>query len=472
MSNRQLSIAVRRAPKSMGTTSSSRHSSRELKPEEVNKALNGVLDTIERYLTWQRTTAEPFNERIKLRLREAIEARKAKVLKDRNSVANLGFKLKGRADAPKTYVAPVVRKKIVPTIPKAATQAPFKPEPMLDDQTYSEILKIIENMTLVMERSPRAFATMREEDIRQHFLVQLNGQYEGDRDRRDLQLRGQDRHPHPPRRAQHLHRRVQVLERAEKLTETIDQLLGYTSWRDTKTAIFIFCRNRDFSGVLKSIQETTEAHPHKKRGPTKDGDTRLQVHFWQPRGPQPRGVPDNHGIQCPEHLKRRSRHYGRRCSACRTSTSNSPIQVEGFALVPTDDFRIEAIKKKQPRLRSFLKRFRTEFGDAVEPSTIIWRKDKPDSYRSIRRHIRLSRSHLDVCHSPELGRDHRFGHVHGPMYSDTFAVYPWMVDNRGEGLITQTPRFWPTMKLSGSVDRRWPRSPFISSTGATSICCC
>jgi len=84
-----------------------------------------VLDVIERYLTWQRATAEPFNERIKGCLREAIEARKAKVLKDRNSVANLGFKLKGRADAPKTYVAPVVRKKIVPTIPKPRRTFPF-----------------------------------------------------------------------------------------------------------------------------------------------------------------------------------------------------------------------------------------------------------------------------------------------------------------------------------------------------------
>jgi hypothetical protein len=27
----------------------------------------------------------------------------------------------------------------------------------------------------------------------------------------------------------------------------------------------------------------------------------------------------------------------------------------------------------------------------------------------------------------------------GAMYSDAFAVYPWMVDNRGEGLITRTP---------------------------------
>jgi len=33
-------------------------------------------------------------------------------------------------------------------------------------------------MALVMERSPKAFSEMDEESIRQHFLVQLNGQYE------------------------------------------------------------------------------------------------------------------------------------------------------------------------------------------------------------------------------------------------------------------------------------------------------
>jgi hypothetical protein len=116
-----------------------------------------------------------------------------------------------------------------------------------------------------------------------------------------------------------------------------------------------------------------------------------------------------------------------------------PIQVEGFALVPADDFRIEAIKKKQPRLGSFLKRFKTEFGDAVEPSTIIWRKDKPDTYRSISA-ISGFRDLVSMSVIPlSWAKTHRFGHVQGPMYSGTFAVYPWMVDNRGEGLITQTP---------------------------------
>ena len=34
-------------------------------------------------------------------------------------------------------------------------------------------------MTHVMERSPSAFATADEETLRQHFLVQLNGHFEG-----------------------------------------------------------------------------------------------------------------------------------------------------------------------------------------------------------------------------------------------------------------------------------------------------
>ena len=34
-------------------------------------------------------------------------------------------------------------------------------------------------MAQVMERSPSAFSTMDEESLRSHFLVQLNGHYEG-----------------------------------------------------------------------------------------------------------------------------------------------------------------------------------------------------------------------------------------------------------------------------------------------------
>ena len=47
--------------------------------------------------------------------------------------------------------------------------------------------------------------------------------------------------------------------------ETIDQLLGYSSWRDTKTAILVFNKNKDTSKVLETIKAATEAHANYKR---------------------------------------------------------------------------------------------------------------------------------------------------------------------------------------------------------------
>src|SRR5262249_5480395 len=155
--------------------------------------------------------------------------------------------LKRRLDAQKTYVVPVTRKKVATTAPRPVTVQPFKPEPALDEAHYQDILGIMHNMTLVMERSPTAFQSMGEEDIRQHFLVQLNSQFEGSatgetfnyQGKTDILIRVDGRN-------------VFIAEckfwgGPKAFLETINQLLGYLSWRDTKTAVVIFNRNRDFS---------------------------------------------------------------------------------------------------------------------------------------------------------------------------------------------------------------------------------
>jgi hypothetical protein len=238
-----------------------------------------TLDHIEQYLGWLRSSAESLNASLPAIARNAVEARKAKVLKDRNSVANLGFKIKSRLDAPKTFVAPVTRKKIVPIPAPTKSGEAYKPEPTLDEDTYSQILKIIESMTDVMERSPSAFVGMGEEALRQHFLVQLNGQFEGAATGETFNFIG----------------KTDILIRVEgknifiaeckfwggekAYLETIDQLLGYLSWRDTKAAVIVFNRNKGFSAVLKTMLEATEKHAHKKRGPVKQSETRYRYIF-------------------------------------------------------------------------------------------------------------------------------------------------------------------------------------------------
>jgi len=108
-------------------------------------------------------------------------------------------------------------------------------------EEYENILSIMRNMVRVMEQSPKAFENMGEEDLRTQFLVQLNAQYEGRATGETFNFQG----------------KTDILIRADEggnvfiaeckfwsgekqFLETIDQLLSYLTWRDTKTAILIF----------------------------------------------------------------------------------------------------------------------------------------------------------------------------------------------------------------------------------------
>ena len=42
--------------------------------------------------------------------------------------------------------------------------------------------------------------------------------------------------------------------------KSIDQLLGYLTWRNSKTALIVFVRNSDISNVLSTIKTCTKKH--------------------------------------------------------------------------------------------------------------------------------------------------------------------------------------------------------------------
>jgi hypothetical protein len=98
-------------------------------------------------------------------------------------------------------------------------------------------------MTLVMERSPAAFSHMEEEDIRQHVVVQLNGHYEGKATGETFNCEGKT-----DILIRHEGRNIFIAEckfwcGEKAFLETIDQVISYLSWRDTKAAVVIFNKN-------------------------------------------------------------------------------------------------------------------------------------------------------------------------------------------------------------------------------------
>jgi hypothetical protein len=235
-----------------------------LEAGRVRNDIDRTVNEIQSHLATLRGNAQGLRAKLPTQARMAIESRRQKLLGDRNLVGGLGFKMKPRSGTNQTFAAPEVRKKLAPSLPAAST-LPYKPEPVLSNTDYEHILGVLQNMVQVMERSPSAFETMDEESIRSHFLVQLNGHYEGQATGETFNYEG----------------KTDILVRSEgknlfigeckfwsgpkMLTETIDQVLGYTSWRDTKVAVIVFNRKNDFSRVLGAIVETAKAHSNFKR---------------------------------------------------------------------------------------------------------------------------------------------------------------------------------------------------------------
>lgn len=207
-------------------------------------------------------------------IKSTLEQKRQKALAAVNAVTSLGIPIK-RRDKPPVFSIPVKRRKLPVQRPTLRTEK-YEPEPVLDISEYDHILNIIRSMSLVIERCPYSFATLDEEAIRTHFLLQLNGHYEGSATgetfnasgKTDILIRVEDRN-------------VFIAEckfwRGPKaFSQAIDQLLSYLSWRDSKCALLIFNKKKDSSTVRQKMFEIMESRSeHRKTiAHNSNGDSR------------------------------------------------------------------------------------------------------------------------------------------------------------------------------------------------------
>jgi hypothetical protein len=243
------------------------------------------LDGIRKYLSWVHPDVSAFNQSLPQIAQQAVAQRKKKLLADQSMSTALGIPVKRRADAPRTYAVPNIRRKPHFQRPKASIGELFRPEPVLPDTEYEHILQIVQNMVTVMERSPSAFAQMGEEDLRQHFLVQLNGQYEGQATGETFNFTGKTDILIRVDNKNIFVAECKFWKGPKSLSAAVDQILGYASWRDTKTAILLFNRDRNFSTVLAKITGTVESHPCFKRKLRVEDETTFRYLVCQPDDP-------------------------------------------------------------------------------------------------------------------------------------------------------------------------------------------
>ena len=246
--------------------------------EKVRELFQRDLENTTSYINWVNGDVEGFNRMLQGEVRQKLSARREKLLKDREVVASLGFPLSREKDPPKTFVTPNVQSRATPPKPTASSK-PFQPEPELKTDEYEHILAICKSMVAVMERSPRAFKDMEEEDLRTHFLVQLNGQYEGQATGETFNYEGKTDILIREDGKNIFIAECKFWKGPSGLKDALDQLLGYVAWRDTKVALLIFNRDRNTSTVLERVPATACEHPKFKTELPSDSETEFRYIF-------------------------------------------------------------------------------------------------------------------------------------------------------------------------------------------------
>jgi hypothetical protein len=232
-------------------------------PVKIKTDIDSYIKDLAQAVEYLRKDVEEHNINAPKSIKAAIQQKRQLVESAIGAITKLGIPIK-RREKPLTYIVPTKRRSSPATLPKVSTEK-YKPEPTLEEKEYQHILKVMRSMSLVIERNPKAFSTLDEEAIRTHFLLQLNGHYEGGATGETFNASG----------------KTDILIRIEgrnifiaeckfwrgikNFDEAITQLLGYLSWRDTKCALVIFNKTKDSSSILQKMHEAMEGRPEHRR---------------------------------------------------------------------------------------------------------------------------------------------------------------------------------------------------------------
>lgn len=229
----------------------------EMDSFDLQSHIEKNIQEIKRHLEFTKKDLTEYNESIKTLALAEINYKIDKYKKISKFTKNVPYKLLKNDSQPLTYKVPNVIQKI--KIIKPLAKQP-SPEPIIEEKEYDNILQICSDMTMVMERSSKAFVNMGEEDLRTHFLVQLNGQYQGQatgetfnsNGKTDILIRNDNQNVFIAE--------CKFWKGKKGYLSTIDQLLGYVTYRDTKTAVFMFVRNKNFTEVFQQMKEVVTEH--------------------------------------------------------------------------------------------------------------------------------------------------------------------------------------------------------------------
>ena len=259
-----------------------------LDPAAYNNAVARLIGNINANIPRINAEIAPWNGGLKSQIEQLLDQRKGVVAKKIDFMKQIGLRMNPKSND--FMIPPPLARKAIP-IPVSETVTKRKKEdvPILQDAVYQDIKEVLYNVGKAIERKPSLYLDKHEEDLRDIFLLFLETRYESTsgigeafnkKGKTDILLK------YAKDGSNLFVAECKVWKGQKKFFEAIDQLLGYLTHRDSKTALLIFVEQREFSSVVTTLKNEIRNHKQFKRLLKDTYDSSTSYEFTLPDDPE------------------------------------------------------------------------------------------------------------------------------------------------------------------------------------------
>lgn len=222
------------------------------------KKLEHDIKDIRDGISYANKDVESYNASLQKQALHFLEEKKKKV-ESFFSVANM-FEVSVKKSAYAETHVPLQRK-IVPIAHEYKKEDIYS----ISDANYADILATIKHMGSTYERTPKSYAAMKEEDLRNTLLAALNGTYLGGAVGEAFRNNGKTDICIEEKNRAAFVAECKMWTGQKAIADALKQLDSYLTWRDCKTALIYFVRKKDFLAILQTAEEALRAIPEMRQ---------------------------------------------------------------------------------------------------------------------------------------------------------------------------------------------------------------
>lgn len=229
---------------------------------EVNRGIDGV----KQWISWKNNDIIKENTQLKQNIKSFISQRKIKLNEDTQRITSLVQKINIPLKQKENEAAMRIKLDPKPLVKKVKPNPKLPEEYILDRSKVLDIISVIDNQGRQFEKTPKTYKNFEEEGLRDIVLVSLNSLFEGKATGETFSHKGKTDIYLNIDKGNVLICECKIWGGQALYHKTIDQLLGYLTWRHNFGIMITFVKQKSFSKILADVPTIIQQHKSYRSG--------------------------------------------------------------------------------------------------------------------------------------------------------------------------------------------------------------